>query len=205
MKEQYAEQYLTVKDEEIRRKQAVAQRERMTVEAETQAKMKILNAQGDAEAYKIKKQEEAEAYRMQAEAEEMRMKGYTYQQETSRMVGMEAMQNGITGNSAGGIASGIGDIAGMGVTLGAMGSVINMTREAINPVLNTTSTIGQGIGNTMNAEEKWDCLCGNKGVTGNFCSNCGARKPEKTTWDCSCGKKDIAGNFCDNCGKRKGE
>ena len=234
MKEQYAEQYLTVKDEEIRRKQAVAQRERMTVEAETQARMKILNAQGDAEAYKIKKQAEAEAYRMQAgaEAEEMRMKGYTYQQETSRMVGMEAMQNGITGNSAGGIASGIGDIAGMGVTLGAMGSVINMTREAINPILNTTSTIGQGIGNTMNAEEKWDCLCGNKGVTGNFCNQCGAKKPtaekwdclcgnkgitgnfcnqcgagkpEKNTWDCSCGNKDITGNFCSNCGARKPE
>ena len=36
---------------------------------------------------------------MQAEAEaaEMRMKGYTYQQETSRQVGLEAMKNGLGG------------------------------------------------------------------------------------------------------------
>ena len=44
------------------------------------------------------------------------MKGYTYQQETSRQVGMEAMKNGISGGAAGAL----GDVAGMGVALGAM-------------------------------------------------------------------------------------
>ena len=44
------------------------------------------------------------------------MKGYTYAQETSRMVGMEAMQNGIVGEG-GGAGSAIGDIAGLGVNI----------------------------------------------------------------------------------------
>ena len=40
---------------------------------------------------------------MQAEAEaaEMRMKGYTYQQETARQVGLEAMKNGLVGTGVG--------------------------------------------------------------------------------------------------------
>jgi hypothetical protein len=25
------------------------------------------------------------------------------------------------------------------------------------------------------------------------------------SWDCSCGRKGITGNFCDNCGKKRGE
>ena len=54
----------------------------------------------------------------------------------------------------------------------------------------------------------WDCNCGNKGVVGNFCNNCGAKRPEITrpdTWDCSCGNKGIVGNFCNNCGNKRGE
>lgn len=50
----------------------------------------------------------------------------------------------------------------------------------------------------------WDCSCGNKGITGNFCSNCGAKKPgQSLTWDCSCGNKGIIGNFCNNCGAKR--
>lgn len=53
----------------------------------------------------------------------------------------------------------------------------------------------------------WNCGCGQTGITGNFCSNCGSKKPsdEPATWDCNCGRTGITGNFCDNCGKRKGE
>ncbi|MDE6912527.1 MAG: SPFH domain-containing protein, partial [Lachnospiraceae bacterium] len=53
----------------------------------------------------------------------------------------------------------------------------------------------------------WDCACGQKGNTGNFCSNCGAKKPENDlrTWDCTCGQKGNTGNFCSNCGKKRGE
>ena len=103
MKEQYAEQYLLVRQEQIRKSEAEAARERKAVEAQTAAQMKIIGAQGEAEALKIQRAAEAEAYRMQAaaEAEEMRMKGYTYQQETARQVGLEAMKNGIGGGEGG--------------------------------------------------------------------------------------------------------
>ncbi len=98
MKEQYAEQYLLVRQEQIRKSEAIAAQERKAVEAETAARMKIIGAQGEAEALKIQKEAEAAAYRMQAAAEaaEMQMKGYTYQQATTRQVGLEAMKHGLT-------------------------------------------------------------------------------------------------------------
>ena len=207
MKEQFAEQYLNVRQEQIRKNVAVAEAERKAVEAQTAAQMKIIGAQGDAEALKIRKQAEAEAYRMQAaaEAEEMRMKGYTYQQETARQVGLEAMQNGITGNGSG--MGGLGDLAGLGVTLGAMGSVVNMTKDALNPVMDTASQMGQAMGGAISGSG-WDCPeCGAKNITSKFCPECGVKKPEpKTGWDCpKCGTKNIQSKFCPECGARKPE
>ncbi|MBQ7372094.1 MAG: SPFH domain-containing protein [Blautia sp.] len=77
MKEQYAQQYLLVRQEQIRKSEAEAAAARKEVEAATEARMKLIGAQGDAEALRAKAQAEADAYRMQAEAEasEMRMKG----------------------------------------------------------------------------------------------------------------------------------
>lgn len=200
MKEQFAEQYLGVRQEQIRRSIAAAEAERKAVEAQTAAQMKIIGAQGDAEALKIKKQAEAEAYRMQAaaEAEEMRMKGYTYQQETARKVGLEAMQNGITGT---GVAGGLGDIAGLGVTLGAMGSVMGMTKEALNPIMETAKQVGQTVGAAESSG--WDCPeCGTKNIQSKFCPECGAKKPEpKQGWTCpNCGTQNIQSKFCPECG-----
>lgn len=145
MKEQYAEQYLLVRQEGIRKAEAEAAADRKAVEAQTAARMKIIGAQGEAEALKIQKQAEAEAYRMQAEAEaaEMRMKGYTYQQETSRQVGLEAMKNGLGGTNA---AGALGDLAGLGVSLGAMGSVIGMTKDALNPMTQDAAQMGAAVG-----------------------------------------------------------
>ena len=80
------------------------------------------------------------------------MKGYSYQDETARKVGMEAMQNGITGGgggAGGSAASGIGEVAGLGVALGAMGGVINMTRDALNPIMGTSTQVGQGFGGVI--------------------------------------------------------
>ena len=35
----------------------------------------------------------------------------------------------------------------------------------------------------------WTCSCGQEGNTGNFCSNCGKKKPEESgSWTCSCGQ-----------------
>lgn len=205
LREQYAEQYLLVREEQIKKSEAEAAAQRKEVEATTAARMKVIGAQGEAEALKVKALAEAEAYKVQAEAEasEMKMKGYTYQQETSRQVGLEAMKNGIAGSGGGG-ANVIGDLAGLGVGLGAMGSVIGMTKDAIQPVSDVASQMGQSLGSAIS--DLWDCHCGQKGNAGNFCSNCGAKRPEqKTGWDCACGQKGNMGNFCSNCGAKKPE
>lgn len=206
MKEQYAEQYLLVRQENIRKAEAEAAADRKAVEAQTAARMKIIGAQGEAEALKIQKQAEAEAYRMQAEAEaaEMRMKGYTYQQETSRQVGMEAMKNGLGGDAN--AAGALGDLAGLGVSLGAMGSVIGMTKDALNPMTQDAAQMGAAVGAAVAGG--WDCpVCGHKNITTNFCPDCGGKKPEaKTGWDCAqCGTKNIQSRFCPNCGAKKPE
>ena len=206
MKEQYAEQYLLVRQEGIRKAEAEAAADRKAVEAQTTARMKIIGAQGEAEALKIQKQAEAEAYRMQAEAEaaEMRMKGYTYQQETSRQVGLEAMKNGLGGGAN--AAGALGDLAGLGVSLGAMGSVIGMTKDALNPMTQDAAQMGAAVGATVAGG--WDCpVCGHKNITTNFCPDCGGKKPEaKTGWDCAqCGTKNIQSRFCPNCGAKKPE
>lgn len=206
MKEQYAEQYLLVRQEGIRKAEAEAAADRKAVEAQTAARMKIIGAQGEAEALKIQKQAEAEAYRMQAEAEaaEMRMKGYTYQQETSRQVGMEAMKNGLGGGAN--AAGALGDLAGLGVSLGAMGSVIGMTKDALNPMTQDAAQMGAAVGAAVTGS--WDCpVCGHKNITTNFCPDCGGKKPEaKTGWDCAqCGTKNIQSKFCPNCGAKKPE
>ena len=206
MKEQYAEQYLLVRQEGIRKAEAEAAADRKAVEAQTAARMKIIGAQGEAEALKIQKQAEAEAYRMQAEAEaaEMRMKGYTYQQETSRQVGLEAMKNGLGGGAN--AAGALGDLAGLGVSLGAMGSVIGMTKDALNPMTQDAAQMGAAVGAAVAGG--WDCpVCGHENITTNFCPDCGGKKPEsKTGWDCAqCGTKNIQSRFCPNCGAKKPE
>ena len=205
MKEQYAEQYLLVRQEQIKRSEAEAAAERKAVEAQTEARMKIIGAQGEAEALKIQKAAEAESYRMQAaaEAEEMRLKGYTYQQETARQVGMEAMKHGIAGEG-GGAAGGLGELAGLGVGLGVMSGVIGMTKEAMSPILDSASQIGKSVAAPMaGGGATWDCACGQKGITSKFCPECGAPRPAPApsgTWDCACGQKGITSKFCPECG-----
>ncbi len=52
----------------------------------------------------------------------------------------------------------------------------------------------------------WTCSCGQSGITGNFCPECGAKKPETETqpnsWTCSCGAVN-KGKFCSECGAKK--
>ncbi len=49
----------------------------------------------------------------------------------------------------------------------------------------------------------WKCACGAT-VSGNFCMECGAKKPEAEGWTCSCGAVN-KGKFCPNCGQKKPE
>lgn len=195
LKQQFAEKTLKVRQEEILKAEAEAAQQRKIVEAQTAAQLELIGAQAKAEAYK------AQAY---AEAEEMRAKGYTYQQETARQVGMEAMKNGITGGEGGG-GSALGDIAGLGVTLGAMGSVIGMTKDALNPVMTNAAGFGESV-MTATAADTWACTCGTANITSKFCPNCGTKKPEPVlpgSWDCLCGKTGITSNFCPECGAKK--
>lgn len=234
LKQQFADKTLKVREEEIRKAEVEAAQGRKILEAQTEAQLKMVGAQGEAEALKIKAQAEAEAYKAQAfaEAEEMRAKGYTYQQETARQVGLEAMQNGITGNGSGGSGSALGDIAGLGVTLGAMGGVIGMTKDALNPIMQNSADIGSGV--IVGTSDAWDCTCGQKNIkskfcpecgtaapvvnsgwncacgckniTSKFCPECGAKRPDTpVTWDCPCGRKGISSNFCPECGHKREE
>ena len=50
------------------------------------------------------------------------------------------------------------------------------------------------------AADGWKCSCGAT-ATGNFCPECGAKKPEEG-WTCSCGQQN-KGKFCSNCGSKK--
>ena len=208
LKQQFAEKTLLVRQEEVRQAEAEAAQKRKLVEAQTNAQLKLVGAQGEAEAVKIKAEAEAEAYKMQAfaEAAEMQAKGYTYQQETARQVGLEAMQNGITGGTGGG--GGLGDIASLGVTLGAMGGVMNMTKEAMNPIMDNSTEVGTGFGAVISGQvnDSWRCpKCGTTGIMSKFCPECGNQKPIVTIgWDCSnCGTKNITSKFCPECGSPK--
>ena len=211
LKQQHAEMYLKVREEAIRKAEAEAAFERKAVEAQTAARMKVIGAQGEADAARITGQAQADVYRMQAEAEaqEMRMKGYTYQQETARQVGVEAMRNG-GGAGVTGIA---GEAMQLGVGLGAVGGVIGMTREAIQPMMQSVGEMAQPAGTqpvgTQPAAaqpESWNCTCGKTGITSRFCPECGAKKPEPPKpWDCSCGEKGITSKFCPNCGAKRPE
>lgn len=223
MREQYAEKYLLVKDEQIKKDVALAEQQRRIVEAQTGAQEEIIKAQASAEAYRLK---------AQAEAQEMQMKGYTYQQETQRQVGVGAVENMGKGGGSGS-GTGIGDVVGVGVALGALGGVVNVAKDAMKPVFEDTKEMGANVGSAL--KDSWTCpTCGKAGITtkfcpecgtkkpaqklgwtcpscgtinsGKFCTECGAKKPEeKTTWDCECGEKNITGKFCPNCGKKKGE
>ena len=213
LKQQFADKTLKVREEEVRKAEAEAAQQRKIVEAQTEAQLKAVSAQGEADALRIKAQAEADAYRMQAEAEaaEMQMKGYTYRDETARQVGLEAMQNGITGGgNGGGAAGGIGDVASLGVTLGAMGGVINMTRDAMAPIMGESQKVGEGFGNVV---------AGNTGAPAaqapGVPSTPGApvqaapaapvapapAAPVEGAWNCAnCGKTGITSRFCPDCG-----
>ncbi len=50
-------------------------------------------------------------------------------------------------------------------------------------------------------QDGWKCACGAV-ANGNFCPECGAKKPTDDGWQCSCGAVN-KGKFCQNCGAKK--
>lgn len=177
-----------------------AELERQTTETEIakrEAERKIIEAQGDAQANRIIGLTEAEV---------MRAKGYN-QKDLIQADVQKAYAEGI-GNMGpvvgGGGSSVMGDMLGLGVGMAAAGAIA----PQINGMFQGLNSQMQPMSATMNQNSAatWDCSCGQKMIIGNFCNNCGAKKPDSAsqdTWDCSCGYKGIIGNFCNNCGAKK--
>ena len=53
--------------------------------------------------------------------------------------------------------------------------------------------------------EEWTCPSCDAIVTGNFCSNCGEKRPEEDSWICSNCGAECTENFCSNCGTKRGD
>ncbi|MGN0315549.1 MAG: SPFH domain-containing protein [Fusicatenibacter sp.] len=90
---------------------------------------------------------------------------------------------------------------GMNLGMNAAGSAMN-SASAVNL---SQMQMNQQKEAAAKAEKEqkgvWTCSCGTEN-TGNFCSNCGAKRPETGSWTCSCGTQN-QGKFCFNCGKAR--
>ena len=192
--------------------QSKAQIEAARREAELQRQMTETEvAKREAERKVIAAQAEAQAQRMAGltEAEIMAAKGYSQKDVLQAEVqkayaeGIGNMGPAVVGGGGGGNSI-LGDMLGLGVGMAAASAVapqIGGMMQGFN--------FGQQPGQTAAPNpDAWDCACGNKGVVGNFCPNCGAKKPAPVsadTWDCACGAKGLTGKFCPNCGAKKPE
>ena len=200
-----------VAEVEIAHRRAVAQKgETSVLEAQYASQVKVAEATGDVQAERLHMQLEMErkAQMAQIEAEEMRLKGYNqkdvFQTEVQKSYADALGQMGANGGGGGSM---LGDIAGLGVTLGAMGSVMGMTKEAMTPMMNmgtSTTTVGSSIP-AAPATGGWNCPCGTQNIQSNFCPDCGSKKPEAPAgWNCpNCGHTGITSNFCPDCGTKK--
>ena len=222
--EMETQKQIDVREQENIAEVKMAERKVVAQEGETS----LLKTQYEVQAERMQMQLEMErkAQIAQIEAEEMRLKGYN--QKDVMQADVQKAYAGALGQMGanGGGGSALGDVATLGVTLGAMGGVIGMTKEAMSPMnMNNAQTLGwnctcgqQNIASNfcpncgnkkpeLKAADTWDCPnCGNKGITAKFCGECGAKKPESTTWDCpECGTKGISAKFCGNCGAKKPE
>ena len=89
-------------------------------------------------------------------------------------------------NSAGAMTG----FMGLGMAGGAMGGGFNAAQSLYNA----------GMQQAGGSDDSWKCSCGATN-SGNFCQNCGAKKPSDNSWRCSCGATNT-GKFCQNCGER---
>lgn len=207
---------LQIRDYEYELKMRLA-KQRMDIETQTgalafdkiEAEKKRIIAEGDAEKKRIDAQADAEAERAKgyAEADIMRAKGYDHKDEMAADV-QKAWAGGIgqmgsNGGSGGGMMS---EVVSMGAAMATMGAVTEKMQGAMKGIPETDPATKDTpvVPNVPMAANNWDCVCGHKGNTGKFCSECGKAKPE--AWDCpSCGAKENKGKFCSECGAPKPE
>lgn len=111
-----------------------------------------------------------------------------------------AMQTA-AGNSAGAMTGFMGmGMVGMGGQ-GGFGAAQNMYNMGAQQQMAQQQQTAQ----TAPAADGWKCSCGAT-VSGKFCPECGAKKPEPQpsagSWKCSCGAT-VTGKFCPECGSPK--
>ena len=181
-----------------------AELERQTTQTEV--------ARREAERTVIEAQAAAAAKRMDGltDAEIMKAKGYSEKDVIQAEV-QKAYAAGLgeMGANGGGTGGALGDIANLGVTLGAMSGVMGLTKDAMAPMFGgQPAQPQQPAAPAEPAEQGWECSCGQQHITSRFCPNCGAKKPEPVaadTWDCACGCRGLTGKFCPECGAKRPE
>ncbi|MGN1101310.1 MAG: SPFH domain-containing protein [Huintestinicola sp.] len=98
--------------------------------------------------------------------------------------------------SAGSNTAGAGNaFMAMNMGMGGAGGFMNAASQANAAQMQMQAQQAAAAANT------WKCSCGAEN-TGNFCNNCGSKKPAPAgEWTCSCGTKNT-GKFCGNCGAK---
>ena len=200
LKAQHAERYLKVQEERIKQAEAEVRRNRVVVEAQTNAEVKIIGVKADEEAVRRMAYAEAEKERAQglAHADVLKAMGGNYQMETSRVVGKAAAENEASGNvssiASDIIKAGVGIGVGVQVAKTVAGSVSGVAQDIVNPQPENQS-----------AQVGWTCPeCGTNGNDGKFCKECGHKHEESPNWVCpECGTAND-GKFCKNCGRKRG-
>lgn len=117
----------------------------------------------------IQVQAEAQAARMAGltEAETMKAKGYSEKDILQAEV-QKAYAAGLGQMGSNGGGGALGDIAGLGATLGAMSGIMGMTKEAMAPMFGGQSQNTAPTAPAAPAAPRsvgWDCVCGEKGIT----------------------------------------
>ena len=98
--------------------------------------------------------------------------------------------------AAGNAAGAMTGFMGLGMAGGAVGGGFNAAQQfyAMGQQQQTQQPAAPANG--------WKCACGTT-ATGNFCPECGSKKPvDDGSWTCGCGAKNT-GKFCQNCGTKK--
>ena len=93
--------------------------------------------------------------------------------------------------------------------MGAMGAFMGMNMASNAGGMNAQQLFAMGQQQSQQPRQQaaapaggWKCACGTT-ATGNFCPNCGAKKPaEAAGWTCTCGTVN-KGKFCTECGAKK--
>ena len=105
--------------------------------------------------------------------------------------------------SAGSNPAGAGNaFMGMNMGMGGAGGFMNAASQtnAAQMQMQAQQAAAQQAAAQQSANT-WKCSCGAEN-TGNFCNNCGSKKPSPAgEWTCSCGTKNT-GKFCGNCGAK---